>query len=134
MSGYAFRDAWSHSDVELTRHAYTNMIYWLENKLTAINLDLDFLRSRLEADVLSFTATGSGDASSGEVVDRFEAALSRWNASVGLLINRMGIYEAAVHLLEAKLRELRRRQGILDQMWLEEDAREKEFLLSEIVF
>ncbi len=82
---------------------------------------------------MTSTGSGCGDiASSGEVVDRFEYALARWHGSVGVLVNQIGQFEFAFRALDRRQLKMRERLAILNAMWLEEDARQEVYTMSDI--
>ena len=134
MSVYDLTDWLTTSPIEGARYDYKTVLRDTQDSADRIRGDIDELYFALNHDCPMFYGANSGDASSGQVVADFEAAVVRWKLSVDGLISPSGVFYQEVVDLEAKEDVLRRRQNTLDQMCVEEDEREKEYTLDDIPF
>ncbi len=131
MSDYSDRDWWTTSKVERMRNEYADAAIDLQNRLTAIQLDISALSAAAISGVGKFSSIVNPDWSTGRIVTGFDSAVDRFKTNLTGVISQM---KTAATDLETKLALVNERLRILDQMWVEEDAREEEYLLSDIPF
>lgn len=132
--GYGWHDFWTTSPAERARKQYREAVEDVQDAMGNLRADLELLRAMVYQNSPRFYGSNIGDASAGVFRDTFEAKVDRWLADANSLMGPIGAAGVAVYDLEQKLALLCARKARLDQMCIEEDAREVEYKSSELPF